>query len=207
MAEGARVGDIRRCKLQLLRQVRREANDLRELTLDISCECLDLGRVQIDVGERRKGGCEVRIAPEGFRQAHALEPANKNPQRAIRHFDHLVDDRHRADVVDVREAGLVDCGIPRRNKGDESVTCDNIVDQCDRAILPNRERCHRLREHDGVFQRKHGQRAREHNELVATGLAQVKRDARHAAPTAIEMRPAAGTCSATGSETVMTPRS
>ena len=60
MAERAGVVDIRRRELQLLGQVRRQADDLPELLLP-SRQRLDFGRLRDDVRQRRELADEVRL--------------------------------------------------------------------------------------------------------------------------------------------------
>ena len=69
--------------------------------------------------------------------------------------------RDRADLVDVVQSRRVDRRVARGDEREEAVAGDDIVDQPDRALLPDRERHHRLREHDRVLQRAGRQRRRE----------------------------------------------
>ena len=67
--ERARVVDVRRRELQLLRQVRREPDDAREEPLDVARQRLDLGRLDQHVGQRVELAEQVRVDVEAVRRA------------------------------------------------------------------------------------------------------------------------------------------
>ena len=157
----ARVVDVRRRELELGRQIRREADDLREQALDVPGQRLDLRRVVVRVGQRRELPDEVGLAVDRLDELDPVEAADEDPKRPVGDLDHLVDDRDRSDLVDVVEAGRVDRGVARGDECEEAVAGDDVVDQADRALLPDRERHHRLREDDRVLQRQDRQRRRQ----------------------------------------------
>src|SRR5262249_40276672 len=132
------------------------------------------------------------------------QPADEDAQRPVGNANHLVDDGDRPDLVDVVPAGDVDRGVTCRHEGDQAVARDDVVDQADGALLPDRERRHRLWEDDGLLQRQHGQRARELDLGLDLGWS-VEGDVAHSAPTSIETRPRGVSFSVTGSVTVTTP--
>ena len=108
MRERARVVDVRRRELQLLGQVRREPDDLREQALDVARQRLDLGRVVVHVRQRLELADEVRLVGDALGEPDALQAADEDAQRPVGDLDHLVDDRDRADLVDVVPAGRLD---------------------------------------------------------------------------------------------------
>ena len=118
VAERARVLDVRRGELQLLGQVRDERDHAREEVLDVARQRLDLARLDEHVraaGEnsatRYGSSCD-----RAGRGADALGALDEDPQRPVGHADQLVDDRGRADLVEVVEAGRLDLLVlrPRR---------------------------------------------------------------------------------------------
>ena len=70
-------------------------------------------------------------------------------------------DRGGADLVEVVEAGGIGVFVLHRHEREQPVCADDLVDQADRALLPDRERRHRLGEDDGLLQRQDGQRRRQ----------------------------------------------
>ena len=97
VAERARIVDVGGRQLQLLGQVRRHPDHAPELVLDVPGQRLDLGRVREDVRKLLELGGEVGLGLLWLDEAHAVEPLDEDPQRAVGHLDHLVDDRGRAD--------------------------------------------------------------------------------------------------------------
>ena len=157
VAERARVVDVRRRELQLLGQVRRHPDDPAELGLDVPRQRLDVGRVGDDVGELLELADEVRLVPDRLAEADPLQPLDEDPQRAVGHLDHLVDDRGGADLVEVVRSRAARGPRPRSADGQERehpVARDDVVDQLDRPLLADRERRHRLGEDDGLLQRQ-----------------------------------------------------
>ena len=84
-----------------------------------------------------------------------VQPLDEDPQRPVGHLDHLVDDRGGADVVEILEARHLGLRVPDRDERQHALAGDDVVDQLDRALLPDRERDHRLREDDRFLQRQH----------------------------------------------------
>jgi hypothetical protein len=83
---------------------------------------------------------------------------DEDPQRAVGNADHLVDDRCRADLVQVVPVGRLRLLVAHGDEREQAVAADDVVDQAHRAFLTDGERCHRLREDDRLLQRQHGQR-------------------------------------------------
>ena len=161
VGERARVVDVRRGELELLGQVGREPDDLREEALDVARQRLDLGRVGVLVREPLELADEIGIVEILLGQADPVQAADEDPQRPVGDLDHLVDHRDRADLVDVVPARRLDRGVARGDEREQAVAGDDVVDQPDRALLADRERRHRLREDDRVLERQHRQRRRQ----------------------------------------------
>ncbi len=174
----ARVVDVRRRELQLLRQVRREPDDAREEPLHVARQRLHLGCLGQHVGQRVELAEQVRVDVEAVRQPDAVEALDEDAQRAVGHLDHLVDESDGADLVQVVPARRVDRRIPCGHEREQPVARDDVVDQSDRALLPDRERRHRLREDDGVLERQHRECGRVLEGLVDE-LRRLERDVAH----------------------------
>ena len=138
----------------------------------------------------------------------AVEALDEDAQRPVGHLDHLVDERDRADLVDVVPAGRVDRRVARGDEREQPVAGDDVVDQPHRALLADRERRHRLREDDRLLERQHRQRSRE-LELDGSGRARrgvLERERRSCAPHLDrDAARAAAPASTTGSSIVRTP--
>ncbi len=178
--ERTRIVDVRRGELQLLRQIRSEPDDAREETLDVPGERLELRCLDDDVRERAELAEQVRVGVDAVVEADALEPLHEDPECPVGNLDHLVDEGDRADVVDVVPARRFDGFVARRDQREQAVACDDVVDQPDRALLPDRERRHRLREDDRLLEREHGQCGRQLGCLIR-GLGCVEPEVAHAA--------------------------
>ena len=158
MAERDRVVDVGRRDLQLLRQVRREADDAREEALHVAGQRLDLLRLRDHVGLLDELADEVRLVERTACEANAADSLHEHAHRSVGDADHLVHDRRRPDLVEVVPARRVGRLGLDRDQREQPVAADDIVDQLDRPLLADRERRHRLREDDGLLQRQHGKR-------------------------------------------------
>ena len=159
VAERARIVDVGGRELELLGQVRRHADDVRELLLHVPCQRLDLGRVGDDVRQVLELGDEVRVVLLRLDQPNPLQPLDEDAQRPVGHLDHLVNDRDRADRVQVVPARRVGLGVAHGHQREHPLARDDVVDQPDRALLADGERRHRLREDHRLLQRQDRQRA------------------------------------------------
>ena len=154
VAERARVVDVRGGELQLLGEVRGEADDAGEEALDVARQRLDLGRLADDVGHVLELADEVRLVLPRLDEPDPLEPLDEDAQRPVGDLDHLVDDRGRADLVQVVPAGLLGLRVPDGDEREHPVARDDVVDQPHRALLADRERRHRVGEDDRLLQRE-----------------------------------------------------
>ena len=117
VGERARVVDVRGGELELLGQVRRRAPMMRAKrpwTLRVSASTSGVSTSR--VGQRLELADEVRVVVRRARRAGPAEALDEDPQRPVGHLDHLVDDRDRADLVDVVPAGRLDRRVPRRSR-------------------------------------------------------------------------------------------
>ncbi len=195
VGERGRVVDVRGCQLELFRQVGRHPDDLRELLLHRPGQRLELGRLRDDLRQVLQLADEVRVVFERLQQPDALHALDQNPQRPVGHLDHLVDDGDGADAVEVVPAGRVRVLVLDGEECEHALTRDHVVDQPDRSLLADRERCHRLGEDDGLLQWQNRQA-----EPVGSGLA-------HAGPRTTITAAGPAARRASGSVIVSTPAS
>ena len=180
VAERARVVDVRGRELQLLGQVGREADDARELVLDVARQRLDLGRLR----ELRPAAARTRRRGTGRRAAARRGARGGAPWTRIRSVPSgtliilwtiaTVPTRRcrpspapRPPVRGPRRARAA--GRRRRRRRSAG-----------RALLADRERRHRLREDDRLLQRQHRQDRRLAAGVPSAGSKELDRSrARH----------------------------
>ena len=158
VAERRRVVDVGDRHLQLLRQVGDLLDDLREGALDVAGQRLQLGAGLDHVGQLGDPRHQVGLLADVGVEPDPLGPLDEDAQRAVGDLDHAGDDADHADLVEVVGAGLLVLGIARGDHDQHPVAAEDVVDELDRALLPDRQRRQRLREGDGVAQRQHRQR-------------------------------------------------
>ena len=73
-----------------------------------------------------------------------------------------MDDGRRAYLVDVVPARDIDRGVARGHEPEQAVAGDDVVDQAHGTLLADRERAHRLRQHDRVPERQDRERRGQH---------------------------------------------
>ena len=161
VAEGARVLDVRGGDLQLLGQVRHEADDAAEQGLHVARQRFDLARLLQLVRQLDELADEIRVVLHLTVEPDAAHSLDEDAQRPVGHLDHLVDDGCGSDRVEVVPAGLVGLLVLDRDERKRAVAGDDVLDELDRAFLADRERRREAREDDGVLQREDGQRRRE----------------------------------------------
>ena len=206
MAERARVVDVGRGERELLGEVRHEADQAREERLHVLRERLRLGRLLVDVGNLDEAADEVRLVLELVDQPDAADALDEDAERPVGHPEHLLDDRGRADLVQVVPAGLLDLCVLRGDERDQPVSRDDVVHEPDRALLPDREREDRVGEDDRVFERQDRELRRELDVLDLDLVVEQLAHRLLLMLTGISMRSAlAGFC-ASGSTIVSTPR-
>ena len=205
--ERTRVVDVRGRDLELLREVRDGRDDPPEQVLDVARQRLELLGLLDLVRHLRELADQVRVVVGPPLELDPPQPLDQDPQRSVGYADQLVDDRGGADVVEIVPAGRLGLLVLDRDQRQHPVAGDDVVDQLDRALLPDRERRHRLREDDRVLQRQDRQGRRDLDVLLVDGdvggeIAQVAL----LRPSTIVTLPAGG-FGASGSTTVSRPRS
>ena len=207
VGEHAGVVDVGRGQLQLVGQRGHELDHAPELVLHGAGQRLDLGRLDEHVGELREAADGVGILGDPLLEPDAGEPLDEDAERPVGDADHAVHERRGADVVEVLEASLLGLGILARDERQHPVAVDDVVDQLHGALLPDRERRHRLREDDGLLEREDRQRRRD-LDVAFEGLGPFGELAHAEVRTVIVMRPSPrGGLEATGSVTTSNPRS
>ena len=71
-----------------------------------------------------------------------------------------MDDRRGPDLVQVVPAGALDRGVADRDEGEQALAVDHVVDEPERALLPDREGRHRVGKDDRLLERQDGQLGR-----------------------------------------------
>ena len=206
MAERARVVDVGRGERELLGQVRHEADQAREERLHVLRERLRLGRLLVDVRNLDEAADEVRLVLELVDQPDAADALDEDAQRPVGHAEHLLDDRGGADLVQVVPAGLLDLCVLRGDEREQPVARDDVVHEPDRALLPDRERQHRVGEDDRVLERQDRELRRELDVLDVDLVVEQLAHRLLLMLTGISMRSALAGFFASGSTIVSTPR-
>jgi hypothetical protein len=154
VAQRARVVDVRRRQLQLFGEVGDEADDPREEALNVTRERRDLRRVGDDVRHVLELAHEVRVGALPLDQADATDSLDEHAQGPVGDADELVDAGRGPDLVQVVPAGLLGLGVADGHERELAIGADDVVDQADRALLADRQRRHRVREHDRFLERE-----------------------------------------------------
>ena len=92
-----------------------------------------------------------------FVQLEAGKPLHQQPDGAIWRAEHAVDDRNRADVIQIIRTGVFQFGIFRGDQADQLIAGHGIIDQANRARLANGQRDGGLRVNHQPAQRQDGQ--------------------------------------------------
>ena len=158
MAERARVVDVRGRDLQLLRQVRNLRDDAREEALHVARQRFDLLRLLELIGLLDELADEVRILEHAPLEPNTADALHENAQRPVGNANHLVHDGGGPDLVEIVPARRLGVVVLDGDQREQPVASDDVVDELDRALLPDRERRHRLGEDDRLLQRQHRQR-------------------------------------------------
>jgi hypothetical protein len=155
----ARLGDVQRQRLQIVRQQRRQRHDLLEAGLDVALQGVDLEAVlgPVDLGRFLDLGEQVGAQRGQPLQPHPRQPLDDQPQAAVGQLEHLVDVGGRPDVVEVGFSRLLDGGVTLGEDRDEAAAGHRFVDQANRRLPRDGERHERVGEQHRVAQRQHGQ--------------------------------------------------
>ncbi len=163
VAQRAGVVDVGDRDLQLLGQVRDRSTIRVNVCLHVARQRRELGRSRRRrPAARRRGrrGTAARAPSRVTRTRWA--PWTSIAQRAVGHPDHA---RDGADDADARR-GPSGAGCSSRALREATMTSmrsppSDVVDEPDRALLPDGERRQRVGERDGLAQRQHRQHRRE----------------------------------------------
>ncbi len=154
VAERPGVVDVRGGDPQLLGQVGDEPGDPREQSLRVAGQRLQLPALLDHVRHLLELAHEVRLLHHGSREPDAMNALDEDPQRPVGNAEQLVDDRGRADRIEVVPERHLDVRVADGEQPEQAVAGDDVVDQPDRALLPDRERRHRVREDDRLLERQ-----------------------------------------------------
>ena len=157
--ERGRVVEVRDRELELLGQVRDVLHDLPERLLHVAHQRGQLRALGELVGRGRDLGDEVGLLGRVAGDRDARPGLDEDPQRPVRHLEHPRDGPGDADRVQVAGPGLVELGLPAQHEREHPVAAEHVVDELDRALLPDGERRQRVGEGDGVAQRQDRSRA------------------------------------------------
>ena len=156
----ARLGDVQRQRLQVVRQQRRQRHDLLEAGLDVPLQRVDLEAILGAVQLGRLFDLGQQVGPQRRQplQADPRKALDDQAQAAVGQLEHLVDVGGRPDFVEVGLGRLLDRGVALREDRDEPAAVHRFVDQPDRCLPGHGQRHERVGEEHRVAQRQHGQR-------------------------------------------------
>ena len=143
--------------LELLGEVRDVLDDAQERLLHVAHQRGQLGALVEHVRRLDDARDEVGLTGYEAGQAHARARLDEDPQRAVGHLEHSRDRAEHAVLVDLVGPGGVDFGLAARDHRQHAVAAEHVIDELDRALLPDRQRRQRVREGDAVAQRQDGQ--------------------------------------------------
>ena len=155
------VVDVRGRDLELLGQVRREADDPPEEALGVPQQRLELAASPRPRRARREARDEIRVVRHRLFEPDPAQALDEDPQRPVGDADHLVHDRGRPDLVEVAPAGNLDLRVAHRDEREQALAAHDVVHEPDRALLADRERRHRVGEDDRLLQRQDRQLGRD----------------------------------------------
>ncbi len=153
----ARIVDVGQRDRQLVGQVGLHLDDARELRLYVTGERLDLVGDVDHVRIRLEPPDQVGIVAHRLEQANTAHALYQQAQRPVGHLEHPRDrclGAHRVDVVPTR---LLDILLPDSDQRHVPLAADDVVDELDRALLPDGERHHRIGKDDGLLERQERQ--------------------------------------------------
>ena len=161
VGERGGVVDVGDRELQLLGQVGDLLDDLGEGALHVAGQRLELGRRLDHVGQRLDPRHQVRLLGDVVAHPHPLRALDQDADRPVRDLEHPRDDPGDPDVVELVGPRLVDLRVARGDQGQGPLPREHLVDEPDRARLPDRQRRQRVRIGDHLLERQHRQRRRQ----------------------------------------------
>jgi hypothetical protein len=213
VAERRRVVDVGDRQLELLGQVGHQLDDPGEGLLDVARQRGQLGRLDDDIRELLDAGDEIGKLAGPFSELDPLGPLHEDSQRPIGDLDHAGDRTDDTDIVELVWSGRLQLRAARGDHDQQTIAGQHVVDQLDRALLPDGQRRERVGQRDRLAQRQHRQRlghavARPHLHRTAVALgADLDHGVRPSASstTSIDTRSAPGSGRSSGSSTRRIP--
>jgi hypothetical protein len=153
VGERGRVVDVGDRHLQLLGQVRDLLDDVRERLLDVAHQGRELRPLLDPVGRLLHARDQVGLLVGELGELHALAALDEDAQRAVGHLEHPRHGAHHPHAVELLGARGLLLGIAAGDHHDHPVAAQHVVDQPDRALLPDGQRRERVREGDRLAQR------------------------------------------------------
>ena len=144
---------------------------------------------------------------QGAVEPDASHAFDEDAQRPVGDLDHLVDHGGRADPVEVVPAGLLGVLVLHGYERKHTLAGDDVLDELDRALLPDCERRREAGKDDRLLQRQHRQRRREGELVLLLVRAFCDHFGHQGRLTTIETRSRGDGRGAIGSRTVRMPRS
>ena len=171
IGETAGLADVRRQRLQIVGQQRRQRHDLLEIRLDVTQQRVDLQTIVVTerLDGRRDPRAQIGLRFLDLVQPKPFEALHDQPQAAVRQLEHLVNQTGGSDLVQVGLLRLLDGRIPLREDADQFALRDGFVDQTNRAFARHRERHEGIRKQDGVAEGQDRQLIRNRDRTIAGG--------------------------------------
>ena len=162
MGERRGVVDVGHGELQLLRQVGDLLDDLREGALHVARQRLELGSWIDHVGQRLDPRHQVGLVGHVVAHPHPFGALDEDSDRPVGDLEHPRDDARDPDVVELVGPGLIHLRVAGGNQDQRPLPGEHLVDELDRALLPDRQRRQgiRIRDHlpEGEHRQRRGQR-------------------------------------------------
>ena len=140
VAERGRVVEVGDRHLQLLGKVRDLLDDVAERLLDVAHQRGQLRPFLDDVRELGHLGGEIGLLGRPLLDPYALAALDEDPQAAVGHLEHARDHAGDADVVQLVGPGRLSLRLAAGDHHEHPVADQHVVDEPDRALLPDRQR-------------------------------------------------------------------
>ena len=129
--EVPRVLGVEGRNLDLLRERRRQLDDLLELALGIAHHRRQLDRILFQVLPQLELCAQVRLGNGVLLQLNPPQPLHQNPHGVVRELEHLQHAGGAADFVHLVRQGILRLGIALQHYPQQAVTAHHIVDELD----------------------------------------------------------------------------
>jgi hypothetical protein len=146
VGQPARLGDVHRQCLQIVRQQRRQRDHLLEVGLDVAGERVDLEVIGVVgvLGGAAHPGAQIGQGRYDFVELQPRQPLDDQPEAAVGELEHLVDVRRGADRIQVVLPRFFDRRVALGEDRNQFSVRDRIVDEPDGALARDRERHERI---------------------------------------------------------------